>query len=155
MGHPKIKNISKLRRVAKKYFDTCDETIRPYTISGLAAALNVSRTTIKNYALREDFGPVISEFKRKIEAQMEERMLMGTSAAAPSMFALKNNCGWQDKIEIHAEYDVNIRTVKELSTAKILQMLPAKELDLIKKSSKGAYEIESIEDDNNRIQSPA
>jgi len=79
---------------------------------------------------------------------MEERMLLGTSAAGPSQFSLKNNFNWTDKIEIETHGDINIKTVKEIPTSTLVRLLPAEYMNQIEKQSKAAYQLEELEEDN-------
>lgn len=148
MAHTKIKNKAALKRMGNKYFSQCDEEHKPYTMSGLAHHLGIARRTLKDYNQRDDFGPIVAEFKQRIEAQMEERMLLGTSAASPSQFSLKNNFGWNDKVEIETYGDVTVKTAKEIPTSTLLKLLPSSALEEIKKRSKGAMQIEMLEDED-------
>jgi hypothetical protein len=148
MSSTKVKSVKELKRIAKRYFTKCDTEQRPYTMSGLAEALGIARRTLKEYERRDDFGATVAAFKRKIEAQMEERMLLGTSAAGPSQFSLKNNFNWTDKIEIETHGDINIKTVKEIPTSTLVRLLPAEYMNQIEKQSKAAYQLEELEEDN-------
>lgn len=121
----KIKTLRQLRKVATNYFEKCDKDQKPYTMSGLAAALKITRHTLTAYKHDEEFGEEVEMYKGIIEAQMEERMLTGQNAATPSIFSLKNNYGWKDKLEVETNSNINIRSVKELSTEKILKLLPS------------------------------
>lgn len=120
----KIKTVRQLRQIAKDYFAKCDKQTKPYTMSGLAVAMGISRHTLVNYGKDEEFQDEVATFKGIIEAQMEERMLTGSSSAAPSIFSLKNNYGWRDKLEIETTNKINIKTVKELTTDKLIKLLP-------------------------------
>mgnify|MGYP000064117059 CR=1 FL=1 len=149
MSKPKIKSVNELKRIVKRYFKNCDTESIPYTMSGLAAALGISRRTLKDYSQRDDYGEAVSGFKQKIEAQMEERMLLGTSAASPSQFSLKNNFGWNDKVEIETYGEVTVKTAKEIPTSTLIKLLPSHMIEDIQKHSKAAYEIEELEEQNN------
>jgi len=125
MKTKKVKSLRQLRKVAKTYFDRCDREKIPYTMSGLASALHITRHTLTAYKQDEEYGPEVEMYKGIIEAQMEERMLTGQNAATPSIFSLKNNYGWKDKLEVETNTNINIKTIKELSTEKILKLLPS------------------------------
>ncbi|RDH76352.1 hypothetical protein DVS77_21600 [Mycolicibacterium moriokaense] len=84
----------------------------PYTITGLALALNTSRETLLDYESgnrdkKEDdegYDPDVAKFSDTIKRaklrceQFNEQMLF-SSTPTGSIFNLKNNYGWKDKIE--------------------------------------------------------
>lgn len=72
---------------------------QPYTISGLALALNTSRETLMNYEDRPEFFDTIKAAKDKCLAWVEDQLFEGTGAPAGVIFNLKNNYGWVDKTE--------------------------------------------------------
>jgi hypothetical protein len=80
------------------YFEMCDEKDKPYTMSGLAIALDVDRKTITNYANREEFFPTIKRARNKVENYLEEK-LFGNNVTGV-IFNLKNNFGWRDKQDV-------------------------------------------------------
>ena len=135
-----IKNAKTLRRVAQNYFASCDERGVPYTMSGLAAALGIKRTTLCSYAHRDEFSEEIEALKQRIEQQMEERMLTGASAATPSIFSLKNNYGWKDKVEIEGNIDVSSKNLANISNELLMKLLPIDKLKEIEDKSKLPYQ---------------
>jgi hypothetical protein len=72
----------------------------PYTITGLAVALNTSRQTLLNYSERPEFFDTIKRAKDICEKFAEEGMFKGSIPAVPGIFNLKNNYGWVEKQEI-------------------------------------------------------
>jgi hypothetical protein len=123
-GRPlKFKSVEELETKIQAYFDACDPHIEevkdivwdktaktydeifvkrmsrqiPYTITGLAVALDTSRETLLNYEDREEFFDTIKRAKEKIHAFVEAR-LFENNATGP-IFNLKNNFGWRDKTE--------------------------------------------------------
>ncbi|MCJ1699940.1 DNA-packaging protein [Rathayibacter festucae] len=124
-GRPlKFASIQKLDQAVRAYFDSCDphveqrlvdggvnqkgETIwlrrgvlteqQPYTVSGLARAIQVDRDTLVNYRNRDEFfGSVQAAYDRCHE--YAESQLYGRSATGAA-FSLKNNWGWKDRQEI-------------------------------------------------------
>jgi hypothetical protein len=125
----KYETVEQLDRAINAYFDMCDphtqrrvvdcginekgETIwrerevmteqKPYTISGLANALGVSRQTLLNYAERPDFFDSIDRAKSRCE-EYAESQLFGP-AANGAKFNLMNNYrgkyqAWADKQEL-------------------------------------------------------
>lgn len=100
MGRPlTFKSVEELEEQIKKYVERCELKEKPMTMSGLACWLNISRQTLVNYSYKEDFFDTINTARLMIQADMEERALGGESNATVTIFSLKNNFGWVDKIE--------------------------------------------------------
>lgn len=115
-GRPlKFKDIEGLQKEINKYFDDCDNrqrkevtkngdviyvpAPRPYTVTGLALALETNRETLINYENRDEFFDTIKNAKLKCENFAEES-LWTEKIAAGVIFNLKNNYGWKDKVEV-------------------------------------------------------
>ena len=100
-----------------KYFAECDEKEKPYTVSGLAYALDTNRQTLLNYEEKEQFFDTIKRAKAKIELFNEEMLYNKDVSTTGVIFNLKNNYGWKDKQEIEAEINsdmtINIELVDE------------------------------------------
>lgn len=115
-GRPlKYDSVEKMQKDIDKYFEECDEKKEPYTVSGLAYALDTNRTTLLNYEEREEFFNTIKKAKAKIEA-FNERMLYSKDVPTVGViFNLKNNYNWKDKQEIEADInnDVTINIALE------------------------------------------
>jgi len=116
MGQPLLyNNCLDLDMDCELYFESCHyvvdewgdvtgelrETPVPYTITGLAMALNTSRMTLLNYQKRDDYFYTIKRHKIKVENYAEARLFTG-KATGP-IFALKN-FDWKDK----SEQDLNV-----------------------------------------------
>lgn len=116
-GRPFIfKTPDELAIAIADYFTECDNNIKeihkedgsvygisdpvPYTMSGLANALGVDRTTVINYAGRDGYSSLIKQARRRVEQRIEENMLRSPGIVAGYIFNLKNNFGWQDKREL-------------------------------------------------------
>lgn len=84
----------KMQKVIDAYFAECDIDDRPYTIAGLALALDMDRSSINNYQSKDEFFLTIKRAKLRIEARLEERL--DGSNATGTIFNLKNNFGWKD-----------------------------------------------------------
>jgi len=69
----------------------------PYTITGLALALDTSRETLLEYEEREEFVDTIKKAKDRCHNYVENSLL--TSNPTGAIFNLKNNYGWRDKTE--------------------------------------------------------
>lgn len=115
-GRPlKFQSVEELQTKIEEYFNGCwgpkigpfgpikdAETnkvvfvqVKPYTISGLAVALDCDRDTLLNYEELDEFFGTIKRAKQRCHAYAEESLFMG-NATGP-IFNLKNNWGWVDK----------------------------------------------------------
>lgn len=109
VGRPlKYKNKEEIDQAIKAYFERCEGTGKPLTMSGLAVWLDMDRRSLVNYGNREEFFPSIKRARAMIEASTEERMLMNELNVTGAIFSLKNNYGWVDKQEIKEETDNKI-----------------------------------------------
>lgn len=79
------------------YFNECDKKGIPYTITGLAMALDTDRLTLIKYEEKPDFIDAIKRAKTKIENAYELRLI--EKGRSGDIFALKN-FGWTDRQEI-------------------------------------------------------
>lgn len=121
-GRPlKFETVELLDQAIRAYFDSCNphtqrrvvdcgineagETIwrerevmteqQPYTVSGLARALGITRDTLINYKERDEFFDSVQAAYERCH-EFAEQQLYGKSASGAS-FSLKNNWGWEDK----------------------------------------------------------
>lgn len=108
------------------YFDKCDinqvhETkegkpiYEPYTVEGLALALNCTHQTLLNYERAEGYEPyfeAIKMAKLRIQQQKVINGMTGKSNPTITIFDLKNNHGYKDKQEVES-------TVKDITPPKI------------------------------------
>lgn len=112
MARPKLySSVENMQKIVDEYFKMCDEKDKPYTMSGLAYALDMDRRSLLNYSKDEKFFPTIKKAREKVEQQLEENALMGKSNATFTIFNLKNNYGWQDKTEVQ----VNKNPIEDLT----------------------------------------
>jgi hypothetical protein len=99
---PKFSSVEQLEGLIAAYFVDRDEKRKPYTIQGLAAALETTRETLLDYEKDKpafaQFSDSIKRAKCRIGADVEERLLSGEQHAAGPIFWLKNH-GWADKQE--------------------------------------------------------
>lgn len=117
---PKFKNtkegVNKFARKIQEYFDACDQSYkysgvegnlrkvyapRPYTLSGLAEALDMDLETLRNYSKKNKFFGTVEKAKRKVHRFQEEK-LFNKDSSGGAQFALKNNFSkvWRDKTEV-------------------------------------------------------
>lgn len=129
---PKYKSAKEMQEKIDKYFESCfrpvatiiqgqqiilrdekgeilKEQYRPFTIAGLANALNMSRQSLLNYSKDEEFFDTIMRAKRKCEVYAEER-LYDKEGNKGAIFSLSNNFdGWKDKKDIDANVNTEIK----------------------------------------------
>jgi hypothetical protein len=99
-GRPlKFKTVKELQKKIDAYFKKCDKDEDPYTITGLALALDTSRQGLINYDEKEGFIDTIKKAKLKVENYLETKSLKGDIVPVITIFNLKNNFGWKDKTE--------------------------------------------------------
>ena len=73
---------------------------KPYTITGLAVALDTSRQTLLNYEIRPEFFDTIKRAKQRIEYFAEESLFDRDRPTKGVIFSLSNNSeGWADRME--------------------------------------------------------
>ena len=114
-GRPvKFKSPEDMQTAIDKYFDSCFaevkgklERVRPYTITGLAIALDTTRETLLDYQHKKEFSDTIRKAKLRCENFVEEQLFTGKQVAGP-IFNLKNNYGWQDKQELNIPGGIEI-----------------------------------------------
>lgn len=119
-GRPpfKFKSVEEMQEKIDAYFADCDPHVvekqivknneviieramsqqKPYTITGLALALDTDRETLIRYGLKEEFGDAIKKAKMKCQNYAENYLFSGKNPIGP-IFNLKNNYGWKDEIE--------------------------------------------------------
>lgn len=107
MARPvKFKTPEEIQIAIDAYFDSCWDAndkgvkvqIKPYTITGLANALDLSRQGLLEYGEKEAFSDTIKRAKRKVAEYVEEYLFTGKNQTG-AIFNLKNNFGWKDRTE--------------------------------------------------------
>lgn len=123
VGKPlRFKTVKALKEAIQDYFDYCDNRVvnvyvkdagenipvsnpAPYTMSGLAYTLGISRQTLLDYSNRDEYLDTIKMARMRIEQDVETRLMEG-KAVAGAIFNLKNNFGWVDKSEIDNKHEM-------------------------------------------------
>lgn len=109
-GRPlKFKDSGTLQRAINKYFKDCDNDKEPYTITGLAMALDTYLDVLRDYqsGMYDDqdtgefkgFSSAIKAAKTKIANYCERNTQKGNIPAAAGIFFAKNY-GFTDKTEV-------------------------------------------------------
>lgn len=86
-----------LESAVSDYFDRCDTKQAPYTISGLALFLGVTRQTLLNYEKRDEFFDTLSLAKARCEAFAEEHLFSGKGVSGV-IFNLRCNYNWGEGV---------------------------------------------------------
>ena len=106
VGRPKtFKSVKEVEEKINAYFNYCEEKEKPYTMSGLAYYLGIDRKTLLNYSKNEEYFHTIKKARDKVQMQLEENALSNKANPTFTIFNLKNNFDWKDKIE-HSSSEV-------------------------------------------------
>lgn len=141
----KFKSPQALQNKIDAYFKECDDrkrTVllktgetadipdpRPYTISGLAVALDTSRRVLMEYSSRHSYSNTITRAKAKIQAFGEES-LWTPGISHGVVMSLTNSFGWRQKHEIDSKVTGNMTTRTDTSQLSDAE-LDAKILSLV------------------------
>lgn len=113
VGRPKIFNdVKEVEEKINAYFNYCEEKEKPYTMSGLAYYLGISRQTLINYSNQDQFFDTIKKARDRVQMQLEENALSNKANPTFTIFNLKNNFDWKDSNEVKT--NVEITKVDEL-----------------------------------------
>ncbi|MDD5511860.1 MAG: terminase small subunit [Dehalococcoidales bacterium] len=125
-GRPRKWKTPELMQAAiEEYFRACDEHVdregkpdpEPYTVTGLAVHLGMTRQELIQYGGDGDFQPgddaaqiqaysdVLKSARARIEADVEGDLRRGKGHPAGSIFWLKN-AGWTDQLQISVDSPV-------------------------------------------------
>lgn len=127
VGRPlKYKTPEEMETIINKYFEDCDNhhlktydedgnevykhSPKPYTITGLAYALELSRQDLLNYQGKKEYHDTIKRAKQKCEIYAEEQLFRQGNTTGV-IFNLKNNYGYKDKQEVEAEVSQTIKVI--------------------------------------------
>lgn len=99
-GRPlKFESPEQIQVLIDEYFDQCDEKEEPYTITGIALALNCDRETLTNYTKRDEFFDTIKIAKLRVENYLE-KCLYRPAGVTGLIFNLKVNFHWPDSFDL-------------------------------------------------------
>lgn len=93
---PKFSSPELMQQAIDSFFTACDDNDDPYTISGLALALDMDTQTLLNYQQKDAYVATIKKAKQRCQTYAERRGWTGNPAFA--CFVLKNY-GWSDRQE--------------------------------------------------------
>lgn len=115
----KIKTADELKEKVDKYFNSCYKPMldkhgnplvdkdgeiityqfKPFTMSGLADSLDISRETLRQYQGKGQFKEIIEKAKRKCEVYAEERLFDKDGVNGAKFNLINNYEGWKEKQE--------------------------------------------------------
>lgn len=142
LGKLKYNTLDELQSGIDEYFDWCDNRIQhvyspksemvievinpaPYTMSGLARRLGLSRQGLLNYTKNELFFDAIKEARDKVQEDIETRLMEKNATGA--IFNLKNNFGWKDeKTTDIKNTDGSLNSYKDLSPDELRNLAKGK-----------------------------
>lgn len=110
IGRPrKYSNVIELQKLIDEYFEFCDLKNRPYTITGLALWLDMDRKGLLRYEkdYEDEFCHAITRAKEKVQ-EFVECCLFKKGIAQGVIFNLKNNFGWEEKVDATVNNAVTI-----------------------------------------------
>jgi hypothetical protein len=112
-GRPrKFSSPEELDGLIEEFFAQCREDSITPTITGLALALDTTRSTLLNY--QREYGPEFLNSLKRAKAMVEfaiEQHLLNSKNQAGAIFNLKNNFGWRDEKAIEHSGELGVRSV--------------------------------------------
>lgn len=120
VGRPrKYQNVEELEQLIEEYFSKCDETKRPYTITGLALYLDMDRKSLLRYEkdYEDEFCHTIKRAKERVQ-EFVECCLFKKGIAQGIIFNLKNNFGWQENQKVDATVNNKVVIIDDLPDEK-------------------------------------
>uniref|UniRef100_A0A6M3IIT0 Putative terminase small subunit n=1 Tax=viral metagenome TaxID=1070528 RepID=A0A6M3IIT0_9ZZZZ len=111
---PKYDDENTLQQHIDDYFADCDNTVinkqvvqkgeiilvptpKPYTMAGLARALEMSRETLNQYSKTDKFSDAIAQARRRIEEQNICLAMVGCYESRIAALNLSSNFGYSDR----------------------------------------------------------
>lgn len=120
VGRPrKYQNVEELEKLIDEYFLKCDETKRPYTITGLALYLDMDRKALLRYEkeYEDEFCHTIKRAKERVQ-EFVECCLFKKGIAQGVIFNLKNNFGWEENQKVDATVNNKVVIIDDLPDEK-------------------------------------
>lgn len=118
-GAPKkYKTAEELQKKIDAYFEDCDIKEKPYTVTGLALACNLSREQLINYSKDKEFYDTIKKAKMRVLENLESRLYDKKTFTPGIIFGLKNNYGWKDAQQLEHTGTITIGLADKLREAR-------------------------------------
>lgn len=87
---------------------------RPFTITGLANALGLTRQSLLNYSQDEEFFDTIMQAKQKVEQYVEERLFDRDGINGAKFNLINNFNNWSDKSEVDTTVSNKVTIINDL-----------------------------------------
>lgn len=114
MKPEKFDNVFDLEIAVDMYFMDCDERKVPYTVEGMAYALDMDRRTLLRYETEEthaEFNSSVRRAKQRVAQNLIEKAVTDRLNPALIIFLLKNNFGYVDKTETEVNNKIDIQQI--------------------------------------------
>ena len=113
-----------------QYFDLMKKHHSTVSLTGLALHLHCTRKNLTDYKDTDEFGPILEMAKLRCENSLEEKMIQGTPPTG-IIFILKNNYGWNDKVQIDTHLTGNISLSSLFDRAAEQKVLDGRKAEVI------------------------
>lgn len=118
VGRPlAFKSKEELEEKIENYFADCEARDEQPFITELAVWLDVDTETLRNYEKKDEYFGTIKRAKQKCEMAVEKNMMTNKFNATASIFNLKNNYGWEDRIKQDNTHNVDPEVKEQLDNA--------------------------------------
>ena len=87
---------------------------KPFTITGLANALGMTRETLLRYEENEEFSDTIKKAKQKVEEYVEERLFDRDGVNGAKFNLVNNFSNWSDKQELNTSNTNKVQIINDL-----------------------------------------
>ena len=87
---------------------------KPFTITGLANALDMTRETLLRYEEDKEFSDTIRKAKQKVEQYVEERLFDRDGINGAKFNLINNFNNWSDKSEVDTTISNKVTIVNDL-----------------------------------------
>lgn len=113
MARPmKYKTTEEFDSKVKSYIEECEETGKPFTITGLALHMEIHKDTLIEYGKMDLFSDSYKKAKSIAENHLVNNALTGTYNSTVSIFLLKNNHNYTDKQEIEHSGEMTQKNIE-------------------------------------------
>lgn len=87
---------------------------KPFTITGLANALGMTRETLLRYEENEEFSDTVKKAKQKVEEYVEERLFDRDGVNGAKFNLVNNFSNWSDKQELNTSNTNKVQIINDL-----------------------------------------
>lgn len=139
VGKPPRYTPEEVKEKIDQYFKDCDNQTKevvtkdgavitvkaptPYTVTGIAIALDVHRDTLHGWSKGGEFADLIKKAKEKVENNLVIRGLENLNNPTVTIFSLKNWFKWKDKQEVHQKVEQVSEDKKKEKLSKLKKII--------------------------------